>query len=141
MRTSSRMSGSSSTTRTRAIARDVSCWSGDAAEPLGRLRQLVDRREVFGAAPRRVERARAAGTLDGRDERLPHLVLTELRLEAEQLVEDAGDTSAAAARLQHTRHALLAGDVRASQGVHHAVAVPLEQGHERLYLREHTALL
>src|SRR2546426_3649207 len=133
IRTSSRMSGSSSTTKTKAIAANVrpGC-SRHALEPLLRSRELGERGQRLGAAPGGVDRTRAARTLDSGDEGFPDLVLPELRLESEQLVQNAGDAAIATARLQHARHALLSGDVEAPELVHHAVAVPFEQGHERL---------
>ena len=52
-----------------------------------------------------------------------------------------GDPAGLAALVQHTRHALLAGDVLAAEIGHHDVAVTLEQRHQRLHLTEHAALL
>src|SRR5437763_6472683 len=142
IRTSSRMSGSSSTTRTRAIAGHViRRRSGHAGEPLLRPRELVHRRERLRTAPGGIARVGAAGAHDLGDERFPDLVLTELRLEPEQLVQDAGDASTASACLEHARHAFLTRDVRLAELVHDAVAMTLEQRHERLHLGEHTALL
>src|SRR2546423_1202204 len=136
------MSGSSSTTRTRAIAGHViRRRSRHAGEPLRRMRELVHRRERLRIAPGGVDRMRAADAYDLGDERFPDLVLAELRLEAEQLVQDAGDAPTATARLEHARHAFLARDVRPAELVHDAVAMTFEQRHERLHLGEHTALL
>ena len=47
----------------------------------------------------------------------------------------------AAPRLQDARHALLSGDVLASELVHHAVAVTLEHRHQRLHLRDRAPVL
>src|SRR2546429_7632695 len=110
-------------------------------EPLRRARKLLDRRERLGIAPSGVDRVRAAEAHDLGDERFPDLVLAELRLESEELVQDAGDASTATARLEHARHALLARDVRPAELVHDAVAMTFEERHERLHLGEHTALL
>src|SRR5215216_8207031 len=101
--------------------------SRHAGEPLRRTCELVHRREEVGAAPGGVDCVRAADAHDLGDERFPDLVLTELRFETEQLVQDAGDATAATACLEHPCHAFLTGDVHSAELVHDAVAVTLEQ--------------
>src|SRR5436190_23400687 len=128
MRTSSRMSGSTYTTRTRAIAGHVNRRrSRHAGEPLRRACELVHRRKRLRTAPGGGDRVRAPDAHDLGDERFPDLVLAELRLESEEFVQDAGDASTATARLQHARHAFLARDVRPAELVHDAVAMTFEQ--------------
>src|SRR5215218_9060379 len=100
--------------------------SRHAGEPLRRTCELVHRREGVGAPPGGVDCMRAADAHDLGDEGFPDLVLTELRFETEQLVQDAGDAPAATTCLEHARHAFLTGDVRSAELVHDAVAMALE---------------
>src|SRR5438128_5560015 len=128
------------------MARALSCATSgsagtDTREPGVRAGELVHRRQAFGTAPRRIERARAALAFDGRDERLPDLVLAHLRLDTDQLLEQLLRPGCAAPRLQHSRHALLSLDVTLSELVHHAIAVAFEQRHQRLHSGERRSVL
>ena len=130
-----------------------------------RARDRRARRERFTPVRRRRARARAAGSLssatvgrfsgachtasnagrpadlvDAAHEVFADLVLPHLLLDAEQLVHRAGDAADLAPLREHPRHALLAGDVLATEVVHHDVAVAFEHRHQRLHLPEHAAL-
>ena len=79
--------------------------------------------------------------LDRGDERLTHLVLTHLRLETHELLQERRHARALTALLQHARHTRLTGDVLTTELVHHAVAVAFEQRHQGLHVGQRAALL
>src|SRR5262249_42214678 len=115
--------------------------SADACEPLARRLELVGCRQPFRAAPRRIDGVFAGLLLDRGNERLADLVLAHLRLEADELLEQAADPAGASARFEHPRHALLSLHAARAELVHHPVAVPLEQRHERLHPADGPAVL
>jgi hypothetical protein len=111
------------------------------ASQRGRVLELLGRRQPLGAAPRGVDGARAGLALDRGDERLAHLVLAELGLEADELVEEPGGATGVAPRFEDAGHAGLAAHVARTELVHHAVPVALEQRHERLHPADRAAVL
>src|SRR5581483_1346444 len=111
IRTMSRISASSSTTNTvaMAVARLATGWLGlsDSRHPHVGLPDLRQAREPLRAPPRLFEQRRATLGLDRLDELLPHLVLLELGFEPDQLLHHPSHAiGVVAAVSQHTAEAL-----------------------------------